>query len=711
MRISWRSRPPLRTVRSGARFSGLVLCSVSILNSFPLLLRAQQPAGTERESRDSVTRAARTLEKMTVTAIRGGESAPISAKTLERAEIEQRYYGQDVPLVLQSAPSLTSYAETGTYWGYSYIRLRGIDQSRINLTLDGIPLNDPEDQVLYFTDFPDLANSLQSVQIQRGTGTSSNGTASYGGSINFETTGLATLGRSGNVSVGGGSFGAKRASVEYHSGLLPNRLAFYTRISAYDIAGYRYHSGLEGRSFFVSGGWFGDRDIVKVTATAGLFADTLSYLAVPASELASDRRINPLHPNELDRFGEQLGALSYTRLLGLTSSLSTTVYRIAASGNYDVFIDPDLWNQNLDFVWYGVTSTWQWGAANAHGVHVNAGVNANTYGRDHYLFIRPDMTHRVYSNTGHKRDASGFAKVSYDVGRLTLFGDAQLRWAEFRYTPDVNADIAGSSIGWRFFNPKVGATWRASAPLKVYASYGVNGREPARSDMFAGFDNLDTSNVAFVGDFSRVRPERANDIEAGLEYSVPTFTVGANLFDMRFSNEILPIGELSYIGTPLRKNVRSSRRSGLEVDARYAGIPRLVLSGNTTLMRGRIGEYTDDATSQTYHDVEPLLTPHVLANARAELAVSRAATVRLEGRYTGRSYLRNTSERQFMLPSAFILDGGVIWRVARDHLEMSLQGNNLTNSKRYASGYSDGQQSYFFVLPPRNAMVGVRVMF
>jgi len=707
MRISRRSR--LRTVRSGALFGGQLLALVSVSQLDSSLLRAQQPAGTATETRDSVTRAARTLEKMTVTAIRGGESAPISAKTLDRAQIEQRYFGQDIPLVLQSAPSLTSYAETGTYWGYSYIRLRGIDQSRINLTLDGIPLNDPEDQVLYFTDFPDLANSLQSVQIQRGTGTSSNGTASYGGSINFETTGLASLGRSGNVSVGGGSFGAKRASLEYHSGLLPNRLAFYTRLSAYDIAGYRYHSGLEGRSFFLSGGWFGDRDIVKVTATAGLFADTLSYLAVPASELATDRRINPLHPNELDRFGEQLGALSYTRLLGLTSSWSTTVYRISASGNYDVFIDPDLWNQNLDFVWYGATSTWQWGSVN--GVHVNAGVNANTYGRDHYLFIRPDFSHRVYSNTGHKRDASGFAKVSYDVGRLTLFGDAQLRWAEFRYTPDANADITGSSIDWRFFNPKVGATWRASAPFRIYASYGVNGREPARSDMFAGFDNLDTSNVAFVGDFSRVRPERAHDVEAGVEYSVPAFTLGANLFDMRFSNEILPIGQLSYIGTPLRKNVRSSRRSGMELDAKYVGVPRLALSANATVMRGRIGEYTDDAAGQTYHDVEPLLTPHVLANARAEVAVSRAATLSVEGRYTGSSFLRNTSERQFMLPAAFVLDGAAVWRVARDHLEVTLQGNNLTNSKRYASGYSDGQQSFFFVLPPRNAMVGVRVLF
>src|SRR5690349_1229989 len=128
------------------------------------------------------------LERVMISAVRGGGTAPISQKTLTKADLEPRYFGQDVPLALQGVtPSLTSYAETGNYWGYSYIRLRGIDQSRINLTLDGIPLNDPEDEVLYFADFPDLANSLQSVQVQRGVGTSSNGTAAYAGSINMES--------------------------------------------------------------------------------------------------------------------------------------------------------------------------------------------------------------------------------------------------------------------------------------------------------------------------------------------------------------------------------------------------------------------------------------------------------------------------------------------------------------------------------------------
>jgi iron complex outermembrane receptor protein len=658
-----------------------------------------------RSARDS---AAQRLEQVTVTAIRGGGTAPISAKTISRDEIESSYFGQDVPLVLQSAPSVTSYAETGTYWGYSYIRLRGIDQSRINLTLDGIPLNDPEDQVLYFADFPDLANSIQSVQIQRGTGTSSNGTASYAGSINFETIPLATMRQGGEVQLGGGSFGAKRASFEYQTGLLPSRFAAYARVSAQAIDGYRHHSGMEGRSAFVSAGWFGDRDIVKLTATAGLFADTLSYLAVPESELAVDRRANPLQPNELDRFGEQLGALSYTRLLGEQSSWATTAYRISASGNYDVAIDPDLWNFNLDFVWYGLTSTWH---AARDRWRLDAGVNANTYARDHYTFIRPDFTSPLYRNTGHKRDASGFVKLGSDFGRLSLFGDLQLRWARFRYSPSANSGIAARSIDWRFFNPKVGATFRVSAPFSVYASYGVNGREPARSDMFAGFDDLDTSNVAFVGSLERVRPERAHDLEAGVTWAGHALALQANAFGMWFRNEILPIGELSAIGTPLRKNVPSSRRVGVEMDASWRGIPRLLLTGNATVMRGLIDRYTDDASSVTYDDVEPLLTPRVLLRHGTELQVSPSLSLGANGRYSSRAFLRNTGEARFVLPPSYVLDATLSWRprALGGRHELLVQGNNLLNSQRYSSGYSDGVDSYYYVLPPRNIMVMLRL--
>lgn len=692
----------LNTTAQARRTRAIALATLAL--AFHAMLGSGQTARRDTSRTDS-TRAQR-LEGVTISAVRASDVAPISQKTIGRKEIEPRYFGQDVPLLLQgAAPSLTAHTETGTYWGYSYIRLRGLDQSRVNLTLDGIPLNDPEDQVLYFADFPDLANSLHSVQVQRGVGTSSNGTAAFAGSINMESTPLASTARGGEIQLEGGSFGSKRVSGEYSTGVGPSRFAAYARASALETEGYRYHSGVRGRSFFFSGGYFGDRDIVKVMATAGHMADTMAYLAVPAADLAKDRRINPLTPRERDGFGEQLAALSYTRLTGQASSFSATAYRISASGDYDVMVD-SLWNFNLAFVWYGATSNWSY---RTDALRLDVGLNANTYSRDHSAYVPPD---RLYLNTGHKRDASGFVKAAYTFGgRTTLFGDVQARRAEFRYTPDERAGIAGRSISWAFLNPKAGITHQVSGSLAMFASIGSNTREPARSDMFAGFDNLDSTNVAFVGELSRVRPERVRDLEAGLTYRTRTFDARANLYSMDFRNEIAPIGMLSYIGTPLRKNVGASYRRGIEADIVYRAGADLVLRANASASASRIRQFTDSTgeTPVTYSRVEPLLTPRFTTFERAEYAVWRGVSVAAEAQYTGRSFLQNTGDERFVLPAALTMNASASFRRGRG--ELVLRGNNLTDNKKYGSGYASGGVSYYYVVPPRNLFATLKLSF
>ncbi|MFI5229581.1 MAG: TonB-dependent receptor plug domain-containing protein, partial [Gemmatimonadales bacterium] len=332
------------------------LVFITSIVSFTAAVGRPLGAQARPDSARTDTAHAQRLERVTISAVRGGDAAPISQKTLTASDLAPRYFGQDVPLLLQgAAPSLTSYAETGNYWGYSYIRLRGIDQSRINLTLDGIPLNDPEDEVLYFADFPDLANSLRSVQVQRGVGTTSNGTAAFAGSINMETIPLSETPRGGELQLEDGSFGSRRASGEYATGLLPGGFAAYARLSELRTDGYRYHSGVDGRSAFVSAGYFGERDVLKFTATTGTMRDTMAYLAVPLADLDTNRRINPLTPAERDGFSERLAALAYTRLLGASSSLTATAYRISSAGDYDVLID-SLDNFNLRFAWYGLAA-------------------------------------------------------------------------------------------------------------------------------------------------------------------------------------------------------------------------------------------------------------------------------------------------------------------------------------------------------------------
>jgi iron complex outermembrane recepter protein len=680
---------------------------VLLVIAAPAVLAAQAADTTQRGRGDS----ARALEAVTIRAVRARDDAPISSATLSAADIERRSFGQDVPQLLQGTPSLTSYAETGNYWGYSYIRMRGIDQSRINFTIDGIPLNDPEDQVLYFADFPDLMNSVTSVQIQRGVGTSAPGTASYGGSINFETIPVAAAGRAGNGQLQGGSFGSARGSAEYATGLSSQGFAAYGRASATQSGGYRRHSGTEGRSAFLSAAYVRERDLLKLTALVGLFADTLAYIGATESELAVDRRFNPLRPDETDRFGEQLAALSYTRYVGGASSVAVTAYRISASGNYNVCIDRCdavdglLGNFNLDFAWYGATGTWS--AEHAGGrARSSVGVNANTYARDHYALLPTDGTF-LYENTGRKGDVSGFAKLAYDVGRITLFGDLQARQASFRYLPDAFANLDAASVSWTFLNPKAGLSIRATPSLVWYASYGVNGREPARSDMLGGLDNLTRDDTSVVGFLDRVKPEHAHDVETGLHYRTALWSADANVFSMTFRDEILPIGELTWLGTPVRDNVRSSWRRGVEMDASFRATPALMLGATATLMDARIADYTDAQSGTAYHDVRPLMTPALTAAQRVSLDITPSFAVGLDGRYTSRQLLTNTGNATLRLPSYYTTDVSARWR--RGMYAVSVFLNNVGDAQAYAGGHVSGTEARYYVVPPRNAFVLVAI--
>lgn len=653
-----------------------------------------------------MTPTARTLEASTITAVRGEAAAPVTRATIDETELDRRYFGQELPLLLTTAPSITAYSDAGSFSGYSYMRLRGIDQSRINITLDGIPLNDPEDHFVYFSNFPDLTNSLQSVEVQRGVGASSNGVASYAGSLTMESVSLAGGRRGAEVQLERGAFDSNRGSIEYATALMPSRLSFYGRASTQQTDGYRRNSSNRSESFFVSGGYFGERDIVKLVAFGGRARNGLAYLAASAEDIAQDPRTNPLSESERDDFFQDFASAQYTRLLGTDASIGVTAYGMWSDGNYDVRIDPDLENFNLTSNAGGAVAT---ARARFGRLQVLGGAHANSYRRSHYAVMRPDLETRLYDNTGEKTDVSAFAKATYDLGTVSFLGDLQVRRAAFHYNPDANAGIAAQSIDWSFVNPKIGVTWQATRAWRAYASYGRNGREPARNDMFAGFDNLDTTNAEFVGDFSRVRPESVRDLEAGVVARSARLGVQANVYAMNFHNEISPIGPLSYLGLPLRKNVARSYRRGVEVDAAFRATAALTATVNATVSQNRIDEYTDDASGVTYRDVEPLLTPRVIANGVLRYAFDHGLAASLDGRFVGRSYLANTSDARFTTPGRATVDGTANWTILR--YTLGIRVNNLTNTPFYTGGYTDGTSSFYYVLPPRNVFVTIRARF
>ncbi|MCA0375279.1 MAG: TonB-dependent receptor [Gemmatimonadetes bacterium] len=678
-----------------AALSSLLLATPS--TSLPAQARADS-AKADSARADS---AARRIEGVLVQAIRAGSDAPIAQTTITKDVIRQRHFGQDVPMLLMNAaPSLVAHTETGTQWGYSYLRLRGLDQTRINITIDGVPLNDPEDQVLYFANFADLMANVQSVQVQRGVGTSTAGTASYAGSINFETTPVARRGASGDVQLQLGSFGAQRVSAGFHSGL-SNGFAAYGRVSALRTNGYRDHSGVMGRSAFLGAGWFGARDIVKLTALVGLLADTLSYTGATREELAVNRRYNPLDPSERDKFGQQMVSLAWSHAFAGGSTVNTTVYRNSAAGSYDYVDGSDRYRFNLAHWWYGATSALnlERGAWRLH-----TGVNANTYERAHRGYFQPSTT--LYDNSGEKQDASAFAKLSRTAGRATWFADLQGRVARFGYNPDANAGIAARDITWRFFNPRGGVTVALSPGVRAFGSIGVTSREPARNDLLAGDDDLNAGNVADYGDFTRVKPERLRDTELGLSLTRRALDLSANLYSMDFTNDIARIGAPTASGSILRRNVGASYRRGIELDVAYRGLARVVLAGNATWSDNRIRQFTDSSRGAPVvrRNVEPLLTPRFLSTHRVEFHPDARAMVSVEGRYQSRAFLDNTSSADRVLPDYYTLDATARYTVGQATL--TVRGQNLGDTQKFGSGaVSSSGRVRYFVLPARAVFV------
>ena len=662
-------------------------------------------AAREGDSLDvALVPSARSLEGVTVTALRGDEALGIARTTLGTEEIERRYSGQEVHFLLQLAPAVTAYSEAGAYGNYSYLRLRGMDQTRVNVTLDGVPLSEPEDQGVFFSNYPDFGNSVSSVQLQRGVGTSQYGTASFAGAINFESVPLAGVRRGGEVQLGGGSFDTWRASAEWASGLQPNGTAVYGRLSSQGTAGYRRNSGSRADGGWLSAGWFGARDAVKLTALTGRSRNEMAYYASAVEDIERDPRDNPL--DESDDYRTTLVSLAWAHATGDRSSLQTTAYHVDFGGAYDVRIDPDLWSFGLESRLSGAFATWSTGIG---GLSLDLGAHANTYRRDHHAAVHPALDARLYHNYGRKNEGSAFARASLDAGRLTLFGDLQARRATFRYQPSEGSDVEEASIAWNFVNPKAGARWRLTSAVALWVSAGATGREPTRSDMFAGLDDLDDTTVDEVLPLTRVRPERMRDLEGGVELRTSSLRLQGTLYSMSFRNEIAPIGRLTVMGTPLRKNVPESSRRGVELDLAWRPTERLSATGNLAVSRNRLREYTDDATGQTYEDVPPLLAPAVVANAGVRVRALPSLELTLDGRHVGRSYLSNTGDDDFIVPASTIADAGARLTIGRTALLSQLR--NVADSRAYLSGYTDFATSYYYLQAPRNFLVTMTVSF
>jgi iron complex outermembrane receptor protein len=672
--------------------------------SVPDPIRAQARPDSSVTRRD-------TLESVVIRALRAPSGGTAAARhTVLRGDLLRTTTGQDAPLALRNTPSMTASSESGAWSGYSYVRMRGLDQSRLNITIDGVPLNDSEDQVLYFSNVPDLLNSISSVEVGRGVGASTFGTSSFAGSLNFQSIPLATTPRGGEVSLSAGSFNTWRASVQGATGVTSKGLAAYGRFSRQGTDGYRDHSGNDAWSAFGSAGWFRDRDALKVTAFAGLSGMRLAYYFAPESDLKVNRRANPLTELEGDRFHQEMVSAQYSRSLTDNLDAQLLLYRNSAAGAYDVNLGTEpaggltMGNFGLAHVWHGATMAFNW---TSPAWLISLGGTASDYHRDHFLAIRPDLDAREYTNTGVKREAATFLKATWINGDVRVGGDLSVRYAHFRYRPSENAGIHSQPVTWSFVNPKFGITWDVKPTLSLFATTGRSWREPARGDLLAGADDLNSNNANDIIPFSQIHPEKVDDYELGLTWSGATSRLTTNLFAMEFHNEIAPIGKLALTGSPLRRNVDKSFRRGIELEGSHSFAYAGTLTGNFAWMTARIAEYKDEAADATYHDIEPLLTPPVLANLRWDSRTYAGfAGVGLSLRHVARMHLANDGNDDLVVPSHTMLDMSL--RSDRGAWSALLEINNLLDADAYSSGYTDGNDRYLLPIATRNVILTLR---
>jgi iron complex outermembrane receptor protein len=698
-----------------------------------LLVLSSQVSKAQKSQKVEDSLRVEQLEEVTIRAIRAAQDAPVAQVTVNRKTIEKQFYGQDGAFLLEKlSPSLVSYSESGTgLSNYGQMRLRGIDQTRINMTLNGVPLNDMMDQGVFFSNFTDFGNSIESVQIQRGVGTSSNGVSSYAGSINFESISLANAKPSAELQFTGGAFNTIRASAEVSTGLQKNRTAFYARLSRVQSDGYRYNTSTASNSLFFSGAYFGKKHAFKFTGFAGQSQNGLGYTPVSLAQIQVDPRTNVVSENDIDNFGQYLFQLQHTYRIGSKSSLVSTVYHGGAGGDFPFGYDDE--NGAFTQINYPLYNS-HWGLMSNYSINMESagdftlGLHAYTFNRRNVEYIIPNRNAPYYEDESTKNEVAVFAKWEKDFSlgsseseNLKIFADVQLRQLELALGADqdfLGEEPAIASRNYTFLNPKLGISYQLNRAWQLYASYGRTGREPTRFDIL-GAVSVSAANIDLARGINSVQAEYVNDLEFGTRWNTESVSLQLNLFYMQFENEIAPIGEYITEGfVQVFLNQQASSRQGIELNGNwdisntFVNRPNILsLSGQISLLQAEISSYRPAGSDMEYTNISPILSPQVNGQLNLSYQASEKFNFGIGARYLGEQFMELTNNPDLTVPSSLVLNLNANWNFYKEH-GISVQVNNLTNELYYTYGAPDftGGPAYF-VQAPLHAYATLRLVF
>lgn len=623
------------------------------------------------------------LQDVQVTSIRATKTTPVAYKNFDQAQIKKLNYGQDVPYLLSSMPSVTMSSDAGNAIGYTSIRVRGVDPTRVNITVNGIPQNDAESNGLYWVNMGDFASSAKDIQMQRGVGTSTNGSGAFGASVNMATENIPYKPYIG-FDASAGSYYSHKETLRFGTGLFGGHWGLQGRLSNIGTKGYLRRADAKLNSYFLQAGYFGNRTVVKFVTFNGLERTYHAWnYASKYEQSLYGRRYNSCgeyydeagnvhyYDGQTDNYHQQNYQLIWNQNLSRFFDLSAALHYTKGQGYYEEYksnknlqdyglsdekYKTDLIRQKkMDNDFYGAVASLIYN--NRNGLKATLGGGWNKYDGDHFGLVTwvkapvkellPD--HKYYDNNALKSDFNVYGKVDWEfVKNLNGFVDLQYRHVGYRMQDpedDAWADQSGKYLihdDFDFFNPKAGLNYRLGRWGNLYVSYGMSHKEPTRNDYQ---DNY----------VRHLKAEKLQDVELGYRYESPVFSAGVNLYYMYYNHQYVLTGAINEIGEMIASNENSGKsyRSGIELEAAWKPVDWFRWDANATFADSKAKDWTVTATNEegkkqsvNLGDTHLSFTPDVIVNSRFTFmykGFSAAASLR----YVGEQYLTNTGFKSY----------------------------------------------------------------
>ena len=686
------------------------------------------------------------LENIEITSIRAADKAPFTKTNLNKEQIEKVNLGQDLPFVLNQTPSVVVNSDAGNGIGYTGIHIRGTDASRINVTLNGIPYNDAESQGTYFVDIPDITSSVNSIQIERGVGTSSNGAGAFGATINLSTNEVNKQ-KYLELDNSYGSFNTWKNTLKVGTGLLANHFLIDARVSKISSDGYIDRATSDLKSLFFSAAYLDKKSSLRFNLISGKEKTYQAWYGVPESYLDTNRTYNPAgtekpgapYANETDNYIQTHYQLLYNHKINSLFSYNIAAFLSRGKGYYEeyraaqYFSDynlPDVINGNdtisstdlirrlwLDNYFYGSIFSLQY---QKNKTHFTFGGGRTEYDGKHYDVVTwaqqgfpADYTY--FNKPAHKNDLNFYAKVMQSFGAgFTGFLDLQERFVKYKIDGFESHPDLSVKKNYSFFNPKAGISFNKKN-FQTYLSFSVAAKEPNRDDFEAGINEIP-------------KPEILYDLELGVEKRREPINYGATFYYMYYHNQLVNTGKINDVGSYTRTNAPISYRAGVELQGDAVITKWLNAFANLTFSKNKIKDFTEyiddydngDQKQNVYHNTDISFSPGVVGAAGINFIPVKNGEINLQSKYVGRQYLDNTSHLNRSIDPYFVENIKLSYTIhpkVLKEINLIFQLNNVFNKLYESNGYTynyiyGGEftvENYYYPMAGTNFMAAINI--